>query len=511
MFSRFFILILILILSFPFVLLAGTYSGGDGFFDPYQIANLDDWQELITTSDDWDCHFILTADLDLNGITYTQAPIAPDPNNLTAGFQGIMFSGSIDGQGHTISNLTINAPDQDYVALIGFLDGLNVNRGLIKDLILKNVSITGRDYTAALAAQHYNWAARIENCQVFATVSGSDRVGLISGKADSGTIDSCYTVGTAFGTIRVGGLVGQNSAAISKSASHTIVENSGSFAGGIIGHNFGTISNCYACGNVTGTARVGGLIGENQGTVSYSYAAGQVTAGSLVGGLVGSGNSADVSDSFWNTETTTQPSSQGGTPLNTEQMQNPQNFLDADWDFINETENGTDDIWTISLCTGYPTFPGLPTCNDLPQQAVPISIDDTLTGASSNATGTDLTLLGYKDNADVWYTFNCTTTDKYTITIAPQNFDSTLAVLDDEFTEIIFNDDFFNGKSAVILKASAGKEYLIRVAGLEEQTGDFTISLEQGSVQAIQGDLNYDGTVNLVDFSIFATNWLIDM
>jgi hypothetical protein len=54
-----------------------------------------------------------------------------------------------------------------------------------------------------------------------------------------------------------------------------------------------------------------------------------------------------------------------------------------------------------------------------------------------------------------------------------------------------------------------GKRYYIRVAGYDEETGDFTMSVQEGAIQSIQGDLNYDGNVNLEDFAAFAQNWMM--
>jgi hypothetical protein len=133
-----------------------------------------------------------------------------------------------------------------------------------------------------------------------------------------------------------------------------------------------------------------------------------------------------------------------------------------------------------------------------------------ISGTSIGSTGVDLTRNGYKDTADVWYYFDCSQDGKYTIKVERDNFKSTLAVFDNLQTEIAFNDNFFGNKSVVILDALANQRYYIRVAGYAGQTGDFTLQVNQGAIQAIQGDLNYDGTVNLVDFAIFAGQWLQD-
>jgi hypothetical protein len=57
---------------------------------------------------------------------------------------------------------------------------------------------------------------------------------------------------------------------------------------------------------------------------------------------------------FWDIETSKQDASDGGTGLAATEMQTASTFLDAGWDFINETSNGTEDIWGIDQGKGYP-------------------------------------------------------------------------------------------------------------------------------------------------------------
>jgi hypothetical protein len=61
--------------------------------------------------------------------------------------------------------------------------------------------------------------------------------------------------------------------------------------GGLVGRNYGTISNAYATGNVSGHYNIGGLVGDNyDGTISNAYATGDVSGNNNIGGLVGSNN-----------------------------------------------------------------------------------------------------------------------------------------------------------------------------------------------------------------------------
>jgi len=264
---------------------ADKYSGGDGAYEPWQIANLNDWNELVATPGDWSSHFVLTADLDLDGIVYTAAPIAPDIDNSTSGHQGTKFTGSINGQGHTIYNLTINAPTQDYVGLVGYTDG----QAKLLNLTLKKVEIEGRNQTGGLIGQAGGWELLIENCDVSGSVEGNNQVGgLVGFHWSQGIISDCRADVTVQGNDEVGGFAGLNhggtitdSYAAGTVTGHNVV-------GGLTGRNsFGVIDHCFATGQVIGNIEVGGLSGASAGQISDSYASGNVDGHSRVAGLTG--------------------------------------------------------------------------------------------------------------------------------------------------------------------------------------------------------------------------------
>jgi len=492
-----------------------AYSGGDGTSgNPYKIANKADLLELGATTADYESCFVLVADINLAGDVFTQPIIAPDTDNLTEDFQGQTFNGVINGNGFAIRNLTINAPTKDYIGLIGRLHGYRIGGGLVKNLYLEDVNIVGKNSVGALTGNLYNWAAKVENCGVTGKVEGYFSVGGLIGAKTGGsetTVLKCFAEVAVSGNEQVGGLVGLNREGLIQYSYANAVVTGSLRVGALAGRNFfGTISNCYALGQVNASQMFGGLIGENENTVTKTYAAVVVEGGShLVGGLVGFGNSANVTNSFWDTDVSNQSSSQGGTGWGTAAMKDIQTFLNAGWDFVDETENGTEDLWTICSGISYPMLSWQPLFNDQMSGAAEIPLGQIISATSSGATGSDITLMGYADSADVWFYFDCEQTGKNTITLESDAFDTTLAVFDAAGKEIIFNDDFFGDKSVVILKAAAGKTYYIRIAGYDGQTGAFTRLAENGAVQAIQGDLNYDGFVTLVDFAIMAQNWLI--
>ena len=115
-----------------------------------------------------------------------------------------------------------------------------------------------------------------------------------------GTVSNSYAIGNITGSTstsgdNVGGLVGflNTNAFVSHSYASGSVRGA-SQVGGLVGNNWGTVSNSHATGNVTGSsggANVGGLVGfvHEGGVVSTSYATGGVTGFERVGGIVGEG------------------------------------------------------------------------------------------------------------------------------------------------------------------------------------------------------------------------------
>jgi hypothetical protein len=129
--------------------------------------------------------------------------------------------------------------------------------------------------------------------------------------------------------------------------------------GGLLGENRGsTVTQCYSTGAVIASgqyAYVGELVGYNSwGGVTQCYSTGAVSGKGFVGGLVGFGLDSGVTGCFWDTQTSGQTTSAGGTGKTTAEMQTAKTFLDAGWDFVGETANGTEDIWWILEGQDYP-------------------------------------------------------------------------------------------------------------------------------------------------------------
>ena len=285
---------------------SGKYDGGEGSPErPFEIAEPNQLIELSQHPEDWGFCFILTADIDLCGHTFTTAVIAPDTDiSNEYDFDGVPFSGTFDGNGHKILNLKIDtqADPNDYLGLFG-----EVNEGHICNLGLQNLNICGGDrsnYLGGLVG--YNFEGRINNCYATGSISGNDEsenIGGLVGYNLSGCISYCYTMGKVSGQDSLGGLVGGAYFGIlNKCYSTSTVRGIGIAwgLGGLIGTNLqGSVSECYATGNLKGDGILGGLVGSNQdGNISNCYATGNLNGDDTLGGLVGSNRDGNIGNCY---------------------------------------------------------------------------------------------------------------------------------------------------------------------------------------------------------------------
>ena len=303
------------------------YGGGSGMADdPFLIYTAEQMNAIGANPNDWDKHFKLVADIDLSAYTGTSFNII---GSLYGSFRGVF-----DGSGHTISNFTYTSTGADNIGLFGRVYG---GAAKIKDLGLINPNVDA---------------------------GTGIYVGSLVGSLSGGAISNCYAEGGSVSGAGseyrggVGGLVGENgySGTITGSyASSTVTGDN--YVGGLVGYNDNILAHCYATGNVAGTTNVGGLVGENDyGTITNCYATGSVTGTADVGGLVGAGNQwalGEVTFSFWDIQTSGQSTSASGTGKTTAEMQNPNTFMDAGWDFVGKPD-GPSDVWAEPAGGGYP-------------------------------------------------------------------------------------------------------------------------------------------------------------
>jgi hypothetical protein len=319
------------------------YSGGTGEpNDPYLIATPEDLNSIGLDANDWDKHFLMTADINMAGIT-------GDSFNII-GRTSPHFTGVFDGNDNTIFNFTYSATES-YTALFARTDADCV----IKDLSFCEPNISGGDYVAALAGYFSN--GHVSNCRVISgTITGGNIVAGLIGWCDSGEIINCGSTAdvNCQSSDFAGGLIAVSDANVS--GCYAVGDVSGFVCvGGLIGaSSSGAIFDCYAGGNVTGHHYVGGFIGSVWPDLGISrcYAVGAVSGADRTGAFSDDDGQANYTKCFW--DSNINPDMNGLSEaidpnvvgLPTAQMQMRSTFADAGWDMIN--------IWDIGENQTYP-------------------------------------------------------------------------------------------------------------------------------------------------------------
>lgn len=361
------------------------WDGNGTAEDPYQIWDANDMNAIGADPNYWDAHFELMADIDLGDYTGTQFSII--------GSGGDPFTGVFDGDEHTISNFTYKVPAGYHIGLFGAISGNNAE---IKNLGLIDPNVKGRQPVGSLIGSCYNGS--VTNCYVIGgQVSGRHKVGgLIGWKYEGGLLSimsCCSFIGSVkASSTHIGGLVGLNAGEIRESYTTASVSGSG-WVGGLVGYNddySAVIDKCYCSGSVSGGSDIGGLVGRNgveasiknsyssasvsgddnigglvgynwlDGSISHCYAIGGLSSTGNMGGFIGYDNTGSYTKCFWDVNinpdvngigNTTDPNVIGELTAN---MQTESTFTDAGWDFVGESTNGTNDIWTICEGVDYP-------------------------------------------------------------------------------------------------------------------------------------------------------------
>lgn len=306
---------------------AVTFAGGNGTSgNPYQITDCERFQGL---NQNLSAHYVLAGNLDCTETTGWNGGKGFDP----IGDDSYPFTGTIDGNGHTIDGVYINRADDDpdtdsgsdpfnneeFVGLVGYMDG-----GTIQDLHVTNSKVKGYAYVGGLvgymnggtiSGSSFNVGTATNSCNpgncVWARYGYSG--GGLVGEADNATITHSHTGGPVKGSGQViGGLVGNAVFTTISDSSSTSPTDGGNYIGGAIGMmECGALIRTYATGTVDvnqvegykqGTYG-GGLVGAMDcgGLIQESYATGDVSVevrggGGLVGVLFSAPN--EITDSY---------------------------------------------------------------------------------------------------------------------------------------------------------------------------------------------------------------------
>lgn len=279
----------ILVLTFVVSTTAFAMNGDGTEESPFLITTQDELKAIDSFPD---CHFSLLNDIVLEG---TWMPVCSNSD----------FTGVFDGNGHTVSNMTISS-DRTYLGFFG------KNSGIVKNLKIvtseSGIKFTGANYIGGIAG--YNYA--------------------------DGVIDSCSFNGNLSGGVRsnrprIGGIAGQNCGIISKCCTVGSLKEqdsnndiSLSYVGGICGDydSSARVFDCYSR-----MAVLGGIESGIGGNATNCYYAGT----SAIFFVVGSA----ATNCFYDTAITGMSSTAYGTPKTTTDMQVKKTYLDAGWDFEN--------------------------------------------------------------------------------------------------------------------------------------------------------------------------------
>ena len=239
----------------------------NGSYTVYNADGLLNIAELVNGGKT-DINITLDKNIDLTGKDWT--PIGTSFDNS--------YTGTFDGGGHTITGLTITTKDQ-FVGLFGYLN----RAGTVKNVVMEGIQITSNHMfgnTGGVAG--FSWGT-IENCSVSGSVSGTKCVGGVVGAQKAGSITGCSSSATVKGTVDVGGVAGEKWGSMTAcyatgNVTLEIDSPKNLSGGGLVGFNGGSsVLACYATGNVTstgsstGNVHIGGFLGNNYTTVTACY------------------------------------------------------------------------------------------------------------------------------------------------------------------------------------------------------------------------------------------------
>jgi len=280
--------------------LAYSGSGTGTSIDPFQITTCVQLQEM---SSSLSSYYILSNNIDCSDTVNWNSGSGFLPIGLSSPY----FTGNLNGNNKTISQLTINRPSTNYVGLLA----RGASSFSVSDVTFTNVDITGLGSVGTVVG-YASGTGSISNVTVSGTIDATaSSLGGIAGSLTGVSISSSSTSGTITNTSSYnGGIVGnfQGTASITNTNSSANVTGAGN-TGGIVGsayiasYNSANVFNgIYSTGNITGTSSVGGAVGisENYRIVD-SYATGTVTGGGYIGGFIGWSRGVETISQSWAT------------------------------------------------------------------------------------------------------------------------------------------------------------------------------------------------------------------
>lgn len=203
------------------------------------------------------------------------------------------FSGSFDGNGHSLTLQITNAQREAQVGLFGTVS----LQGAVRRLFLSGRVDASGQGSCAGSICGTNFGTIYQDCVSSAAVSGVNAAGGLCG-SNQGVLNGCGFTGSVKGGVSCGGIAAFNQNDLRGCFSDAAV--SGSYAGGICAGSNGVIAACYSCGEISGNQSAGGITAVQNagGSIESCYATGVVTGGSYGGGLCGSLTGGKIQESF---------------------------------------------------------------------------------------------------------------------------------------------------------------------------------------------------------------------
>jgi hypothetical protein len=439
----------------------GSFGGGSGTpGDPYMIEDVADLQAM---SNNLTAYYALANDIDASNTSGWNGGQGFEPIG-----NGARFSGGFDGRGYNITGLYINRPSTDNVGLFGHV-GDDAGATVIANATLGNSTVIGARGTGTLIGRVTgNKKTIVENCSAIdGNVTGNGATGGLIGSFNSWQI----TPG------------GTDNPVLRYSYTDVLIYSSASGGGrddfgGLVGcSQGGTIQNSYSRSSVNATdgSRIGGLVGciDDRGEILNSYSTGLVSVTNcvLVGGLVGHNgtefNPGVVTNSFWDTETSGQATSAGGTGKNTTEMKMDGTFTDAGWNFVDiwHIDSGVNDDYPHLIWMGF----------------TPTGLTVTGTFTAQNKT--------YDGTNDAQF-------DAYNLTLSGVSGSDNVNLVD---VVIRFLDGYVASNKTVNITSAAlegddAAKYILSLVGAPTATADITAKSVDPFITA--DDKVYDGTTN---------------
>ncbi|WP_121822459.1 hypothetical protein [Halostella salina] len=259
--------------------------------DPYRVSTV---RELQLLNQDRDAHYSLSSDIAAAGTETWNGGAGFDP----LGNRSRPFTGTLDGNGHAITGVTVDRPGETHAGLFGFVSG----DGRVTNVTLVNTTVRADSVVGSLAGGADGVVlSRVSSTG--GTVIGDQTVGGLVGGSKDTTLHEVSAAGNVTGGSYVGGVVGGSKDTTLHEVSAVGNVTGGSYVGGVVGVHTGpdAVRQTYSTASVDGRSG-GGIVGVLiEGSLNRSYSAGNVTTSGPGGGLVGIvARDATVTDSYWN-------------------------------------------------------------------------------------------------------------------------------------------------------------------------------------------------------------------